>query len=123
MRCGKKHIAFLLSLRKHSTSMNYLRRLLYFIQQSRVPLLAGALLFYMAFHMLHGNHGLVGRAIELRKQEQLHQQLADIRAERMRMERDIALLKGDQIDGDLLGELARSQLSYIDENEVMIIIE
>lgn len=103
--------------------MTYLRRILHLIQKSRVPLLAGALLFYMAFHMLHGDHGLIGRAIELRKQQQLHEQLSDIRQQRINMEHNIALLQGDQIDGDLLDELARSQLSYIGEDEVMIVIK
>jgi cell division protein FtsB len=94
---------------------------MYFLQRSRVPLLAGLGLFYFAFHMLHGDHGLVGRSIELRKQEQLQRELTEIKAQRVRMEHNIALLNGEQIDGDLLGELARSQLSMVGKNEVMII--
>ncbi len=123
MLSAQKHIAILSPFGEHRILMTLLRRIFFLMQKSRVPLLAGALLFYMAFHMLHGDHGLIGRAIELRKQEQLHQQLADIRAERLRMEHNIALLKGKEIDGDLLGELARSQLSYVGDNEVMIIVK
>ncbi len=101
--------------------MNILNRMSCYTKCLTFPLLVGVVLFYVGFHMLHGDHGLIGRAIEMRKQEQLQAKLADISAERERIEHNISLLSGSEVDADLLGELARKQLALIDKNEIVIV--
>jgi cell division protein FtsB len=81
----------------------------------------GVLLFYFGFHLLHGDQGLIGRAIHQHKQKKLHAEIAKVRGERERIERDISLIRGPEIDADLLGELARKQLPMAGANEIIIV--
>ena len=93
------------------------------IRRGSHALLIGVALFYLAFHLLHGDHGLIGHAIEKRKQAQLHAQLADVRAKRQALGHKIALLSGDAIDEDLLDELARRQIGVLGAHERLLVIE
>ncbi len=81
----------------------------------------GLLFLYFAIHMLHSDQGLVARFIEQHKQERLLEDIEIIRAERLKLERDIALIKGEQVDADLLDELARRQLPLAGERDVMVL--
>lgn len=84
-------------------------------------LLVGVLLFYVGFHMLGGDNGVIGRLIEERKQQQLYKDIAQVRTERTRLEHHIALLSSPAIDRDLLDELARRQLPVSGKDEVIIV--
>ena len=62
--------------------------------------------------------------------QELDQQIADlaseverVKAERVRWERRIALLKADRIDPDMLDERARQLLNYLDPHEVTIVVK
>jgi cell division protein FtsB len=81
----------------------------------------GVALFYLAFHLMHGDQGLIGRAIHQHKQFRLHEEIAKVAAERLRIEHNISLMSGDAIDADLLGELARRELPMAGEREIMIV--
>jgi cell division protein FtsB len=83
--------------------------------------LVGVLLFYMGFHLLHGDQGLIGRAIHQHKQKKLHEEIAKVQAERTRIEHNISLISGTAIDADLLGELARRDLSMAGEREIIVV--
>jgi cell division protein FtsB len=83
--------------------------------------LVGVLLFYLGFHLLHGDQGLIGRAIHQHKQKKLHAEIAKVKSERERMEHNIALISGTEIDADLLGELARRELPMAGEREIVVV--
>jgi cell division protein FtsB len=83
--------------------------------------LVGVLLFYMGFHLLHGDQGLIGRAIHQHKQKMLHEEIAKVQQERMRLEHNTSLINGTTVDGDLLGELARKDLSMAGEREIVVV--
>lgn len=83
--------------------------------------LIGILLFYLAFHLMHGDQGLIGRAIHQHKQLKLHEEISKVVQERVRIEHNISLINGEAVDADLLGELARGQLPVAGEREIVII--
>ncbi len=96
-------------------------KMTYFTRSLCRSALIGVLLFYLAFHLMHGDQGLIGRAIHQHKQRMLHDEIARVQEERIRMEHNISLIKGDAIDADLLGELARRELPMAAEREIVIV--
>jgi cell division protein FtsB len=78
---------------------------------------------YFGVNAYTGKNGINAR-------QELDQQIADlaseverVKAERVRWERRIALLKADRIDPDMLDERARQLLNYLDPHEVTIVIK
>jgi cell division protein FtsB len=70
-----------------------------------------------------GNHGL-------RAQQDLDQQLAEMRgelsqlkAERATWEHKVSLLRSDRIDPDMLDERARAMLDYVDPHDVTLLLK
>ena len=78
---------------------------------------------YFGVNAYTGKNGINAR-------QELDQQIADlaseverVKAERVRWERRIALLKADRIDPDMLDERARQILNYLDPHEVTIVVK
>ena len=78
---------------------------------------------YFGVNAYTGKNGINAR-------QELDQQIADlaseverVKAERVRWERRIALLKTDRIDPDMLDERARQLLNYLDPHEVTIVVK
>ncbi len=78
---------------------------------------------YFGINAYTGKNGINAR-------QELDQQIADlareverVKAERVRWERRVALLKTDRIDPDMLDERARQLLNYLDPNEVTIMVK
>jgi cell division protein FtsB len=85
--------------------------------------LAALFIGYFGINAYTGNHGLKAR-------QSLDQQIADfgraldvVKAERMRWERRVALLKSDQIDPDMLDERARQLLNYADPHDIIVLVK
>lgn len=85
--------------------------------------LAALFIGYFAVNAYTGNHGL-------RAQQDLDQQLAEMRAElsRLRAERAmwhhrVSLLRSDRIDPDMLDERARAMLDYVDPRDVTLLLK
>jgi cell division protein FtsB len=78
---------------------------------------------YFGINAYTGKNGINAR-------QELDQQIADlareverVKAERVRWERRVALLKTDRIDPDMLDERARQLLNYLDPHEVTIVVK
>jgi len=78
---------------------------------------------YFGVNAYTGKNGINAR-------QELDQQIADlaseverVKAERVRWERRIALLKADRIDPDMLDERARQLLNYLDPHEVTVVVK
>ena len=74
------------------------------------PLLLACAFFYLGFHSVSGERGLVAWFKENRRLEQLKDQLADATARREVYEKKIRLLSGGSLDLDMLDEQARAVL-------------
>jgi cell division protein FtsB len=78
------------------------------------------LLLYLAYNALHGKQGLIGGAVEDYRQQRLSSEISKVRQERVRLEHNISLISGEQIDVDLLDELARRELPLIAKNQIIL---
>ena len=83
--------------------------------------LAASVIGYFGYHALHGERGflawreLKGDLVVARSVE------AEIAEQRSRLERRTALLRGDNLDPDLLEERARVLLGYGHPNDLVIL--
>jgi len=88
-----------------------------------VPLALICLMVYFAYHAVQGDHGLM-RLVEKREaREAIWRELADARAVREALERDVALLRLGSLDPDLLDERARAALGYAHPDELVVFID
>ncbi|WP_342642286.1 FtsB family cell division protein [Rhodoligotrophos ferricapiens] len=72
---------------------------------------------YFTWHGLHGSRG-VERVAELRlKVERLEGELAQLKEQRLALERRVVLLRPESIDPDMLDEEARALLGFVHEND------
>ncbi|PJK31426.1 FtsB family cell division protein [Minwuia thermotolerans] len=85
------------------------------------PLIGAALVFYFGFHAAYGERGLV--ALRKLEAEAGHQQerLEDLQARQERLRRRVELIRGPEIDGDILEEQARRILGWSRPDEVVIL--
>ena len=85
--------------------------------------IAAAMIAYFAFHAQHGNYGIeAGKAL---KEEiaTLTMERNELVTERTKLEHRNQLLRSNQIDPDLLEELARRDLSFALPNDLIMILQ
>ena len=75
-----------------------------------VPLLSAVAAAYFATHAVYGNFGLEAKMRLEREMDTRQRELAILKSERARLERDVALLSPDSLDPDLLEERVRAVL-------------
>ncbi len=78
---------------------------------------------YFAYHAIHGDHGLL-RLAEMREaRSQLEMQVRSARDIKLGLERDVALLRPESLDPDLLDERARASLGFAHPDELTIFVD
>ena len=75
---------------------------------------------YFAYHLFVGNHGLEARARLLNEVKLLDAELNSLEAVRGRFDRDVALMRADELDPDMLDERARAILNFSHPNDIVI---
>ena len=86
-----------------------------------IPLVCLALIAYFGYHLVAGAHGLEARGRMEQRIRLLEGELAGLEAVRKRLERDVSLLKAEQLDPDMLDERARAVLNFAHPNDVVIL--
>ncbi len=83
---------------------------------------AAALAGYFVWHGVNGQRGL-------KMGEEYEQQLAQLRRERdllkferMQWEKRISLIRGEQVDADILEDEVRARLGRVHKNEVVVLL-
>ena len=84
------------------------------------PVLLGFAMFYLCFHVFHGERGLVALWHEQREQAHLSGALLQAQQERIALERRVAGLRSASLDRDLLDEQVRHILGLRGENEFLL---
>lgn len=87
------------------------------------PMLAVLVLFYLGFHAVSGERGVVALFKENRKLAQLKLELADVQQERAALDKKVLGLSSNSLDLDLLDERARLVLGMAGKNEVVYFLE
>jgi len=82
----------------------------------------GALvLAYFSYHMIQGNHGVIA-LLELQSKVAAAEIIrSENSAEHRRLAQQVALLRPDNLDPDMLDERARIMLNYVHPDEIVII--
>jgi cell division protein FtsB len=84
------------------------------------PFLACAVNGYFGYHLLNGKHGLDARVTLDQQATTLEHELAALREVRTGLERDVALLRPETIDPDMLDERAREILNFAHPDDFVI---
>ncbi len=82
--------------------------------------LAGLLVGYFWMNAFTGKYGLDAQHELDVEMGALSAELAKLKAERMRWERQVALLRSDRLDPDILDERARSQLEFVHPRDLVM---
>ena len=77
---------------------------------------------YFLWHALNGQRGLKTRDDYTQRVADLQSTLDGLRAERARWKLKIDLVRGAEIDRDVLDEQARTELGRVGKNEVVILL-
>ena len=83
--------------------------------------LAALLSCYFVWQGLNGNRGLKAGEEYQQQLEKLRYERNFLKMQRLQWEQRVALIRGETVDSDILDEAARSQLSRVHKNDVVIL--
>ena len=78
---------------------------------------------YFGYHAVNGSRGLFAWREVDAELEATQQELESLRAERQILERRVRRLRHDSLDPDLIDELARKELSFVEPFDVIILLD
>ena len=87
------------------------------------PLIAVLVLFYLGFHALSGERGVVALFKETRRLEAVTAELAAIKLQREMLDHKVRLLSSGSLDLDLLDEQVRRELGMANKNEIVYFLQ
>jgi cell division protein FtsB len=90
-----------------------------FIKRVAGPFLLIFIMFYLGFHAVSGERGVMALFKETRKLEIVNAELTEVRAKREAMERKVHLMSDSSLDLDLLDEQVRRVLGMANKNEIV----
>ena len=76
---------------------------------------------YFGYHLQIGDHGLKARAELERRKAVLEGELAGLQEVKDRLERDVALLRPESLDPDMLDERARAILNLAHPDDLIML--
>jgi cell division protein FtsB len=85
------------------------------------PLLACGVGGYFAYHLQTGDHGLQAGADLEKRKAVLAGELAGLKEVRKRLDRDVALLRPESLDPDMLDERARAILNLAHPDDLVML--
>lgn len=85
-----------------------------------LPLVALGFSAYFAWHGWHGSFGIEARRVLDREAARLEQVMTEVRAERLEIERKVALLRAQSLERDMLDERSREILGFAQPDEIVI---
>mgnify|MGYP000852312121 CR=1 FL=1 len=93
------------------------------LRQALVPFICIIALGYFAYHAVYGRHGFISWLDIQNRIDTLEHQLAEVEAKRAQLDRQVALLRPESLDPDLLDERARAALGYANPGEIVIFLD
>ncbi|MFZ4541141.1 MAG: FtsB family cell division protein [Rickettsiales bacterium] len=85
------------------------------------PLLWMLVAFYMGYHMMHGERGLLAMMRDKRELVQLQQDFTETKAQREKMELRVSHLRDGSLDRDLLDEQMRRMMGVMNKGEIVVL--
>ena len=93
------------------------------VRQSMAPMVCLTLVAYFAYHAVQGERGIVAHNRLNQEIALTENVLAEAKAKRMAIEKQVMLLRPDGIDRDLLDERARRTLGMAHPDELVIYLD
>lgn len=90
------------------------------LRHALIPLVCLIVISYFAYHAVYGRHGFIAWLSLQNRVDTLEQQLAGVRATHEQLNRQVALLRPESLDPDLLDERARATLGLANPNDIVI---
>lgn len=87
------------------------------------PVVGACLLAYFAYHTVQGDRGLLAYWRISQEVEKGERSLAMLQERRLTQERRVALLRGEQMDIDLLEERSRSTFNLVHPDDLVIYLK
>lgn len=87
-----------------------------------VPALLGAAILYFSYHALAGNQGLAAWSELQTRETQLQKELASLQAQHDALDKSLSRLRDGSLDLDYVEEIARTKLSYVRPDEVLVAV-
>jgi cell division protein FtsB len=90
------------------------------LRKALFPSICLGLLGYFTYHLIVGDHGLDSHAQLQTQLKTVEGELKGLQAVRERLDRDVALMRADKLDPDMLDERARTILNFSHPNDIVI---
>lgn len=90
-----------------------------FIKRVAGPFLLILIMFYLVFHAVSGERGVLALFRETRRLEILNAELTEVKSRHEALERKVHLLSDNSLDLDLLDEQVRRVLGMANKNEIV----
>jgi len=87
-----------------------------------LPGAIGALILYFSYHALAGDQGLAAWNGLQEDETKLESDLDKLKAERVALEASLKRLRDQSLDLDYVEEIARTRLSYVRPDEVLVAV-
>lgn len=87
-----------------------------------LPAAIGALILYFSYHALAGDQGLAAWNGLQTEEEELETRLAALESEKAALEVSLRRLRDQTLDLDYVEEIARTRLSYVRPDEVLVAV-
>jgi cell division protein FtsB len=87
-----------------------------------LPAAIGALILYFSYHALAGDQGLSAWNGLQSEEAELETRLAALEAERATLEKSLVRLRDTTLDLDYVEEIARTRLSHVRPDEVLVAV-
>jgi cell division protein FtsB len=84
---------------------------------------AALIIGYFGLSAYTGAHGLKAKQDLAQQQANLTRDLERLRAERKEWEHKVSLLRGDNLDPDMLDERARAMLNYLHPRDLTLLLK
>lgn len=90
------------------------------LRKACIPVACLALIGYFGYHLFVGENGLESQARLQARVNALQGELKGLQSVRMRLDRDVSLMRADKLDPDMLDERARAILNFSHPNDIVI---
>jgi cell division protein FtsB len=87
-----------------------------------LPGAIGALILYFCYHAIVGEQGLAAWGNLQQQEEALRAEIRTLKAERAVLEASLQRLRDQTLDLDYVEEIARTRLSYVRPDEVLVAV-
>ena len=91
------------------------------IRHAIFPLLGVAMVGYFSYHALTGDRSIVAFFRITDEIKAAKAELAQVKADRQKLEHRVSLLRSESLDPDMLDERARWSLGFVGDREVVIL--